>query len=157
MTLPRFRVGVKGLARAVAGAEVDRARPQLVGATQGWAGACHCVRRRVWPKANAEREESMFQQAAAQGTQCEARSRSLPGRRTRWDVGRRFALRALGGALLDNRLAMKAVRSSQYASPHTGARVAEPPVYELMAMPPSMGIVACGGAWPLPVPLVGFT
>ena len=32
-----------------------------------------------------------------------------------------------------------------------------PPVFELMAMPPSMGIVAYGGAWPLPVPLVAFT
>jgi len=81
-------------------------------------GACHCVRRRVWPKANAEREESVFQQAAAQGTQCEARSRSLPGRRTRCDVGRRFALRALGGGMLENRLAMRGARSSQYASPH---------------------------------------
>ena len=76
-------------------------------------GACHCVRRRVWPKANAEREESVSQQAAAQGTQCEARSRSLPGRRTRWDVGCRFALRALGG-LLEYLLAMRPVRSAQY-------------------------------------------
>jgi len=35
--------------------------------------------------------------------------------------------------------------------------IPRPPVYELMAMPPSMGIVAYGGAWPLPVPLVAFT
>jgi len=96
------------------------------------------------------------QQAAAQGTQCEARSRSLPGRRTRWDVGRRFALRALSGGLPENRLAMRAVRSRQYASPHTVARVTEPPVYELMAMPPGMGIAAYGGTWPLPVPSGAF-
>jgi hypothetical protein len=35
--------------------------------------------------------------------------------------------------------------------------VPRPPVYELMAMPPSMGIAAYGGGWPLPVRLVGFT
>jgi hypothetical protein len=32
-----------------------------------------------------------------------------------------------------------------------------PTVPELMAMPPSMGIAAYGGGWPLPVTLVGFT
>jgi len=35
--------------------------------------------------------------------------------------------------------------------------IPRPPVYELMAMPPSMGIEAYGGGWPLPAPLVGFT
>jgi len=76
-------------------------------------GACHCVRRRVRPKANAEREDSVFQQAAAQGTQCEARSRSLSRRRTRYDIGCRFAPRALGG-LLEYLLAIRPVRSAQY-------------------------------------------
>jgi len=73
------------------------------------------------------------------------------------DVGCRFTLRALGGGVLENRLAMRAVHLRQHASPHTVARVTEPPVYELMAMPPSMGIEAYGGGWPLPAPLVGFT
>jgi len=33
---------------------------------------CHCVRRRVFPRANSSHSETVLQQAAAQGTQCEA-------------------------------------------------------------------------------------
>jgi len=40
--------------------------------TGGLRSTCHCVRRRVLPRANRSHSETVLQQAAAQGTQCEA-------------------------------------------------------------------------------------
>jgi len=40
--------------------------------TGGLRYTCHCVRRRVLPRANSSHSETVLQQAAAQGTQCEA-------------------------------------------------------------------------------------